>query len=78
MNTLLCESCGKPLIQVDNPYRTEIRHRRGDEVRCPAWRNTVCPGVHGSPPPEFSHSIVCPCGDGWVGIGPHASVTETA
>lgn len=33
-----CSSCGQPMVEVDNPIRPEIRHRRGEEARCPAWR----------------------------------------
>lgn len=39
--TRTCESCGKYLVEVDNPYRREIRHRRGEEVQCPAWREAA-------------------------------------
>jgi hypothetical protein len=30
-----CQWCGRALVQVDNPFRREIRHRRGEEVLCP-------------------------------------------
>lgn len=43
-----CEACGKELVEVDNPIRREIRHRRGEEVSCPAWREAA-----GLPP--YSH-----------------------
>lgn len=33
-----CESCGQDLVEVDNPMRREVRHRRGQEVNCPKWR----------------------------------------
>lgn len=32
---MTCEWCGQRLVEVDNPIRREIRHRRGDEARCP-------------------------------------------
>lgn len=39
--TRQCESCGKDLVEVDNPFRREVRHRRGEEVQCPAWREAA-------------------------------------
>ena len=30
-----CPWCGKELVEVDNPMRREIRHRRGEEAQCP-------------------------------------------
>lgn len=36
-----CSSCGKELVEVDNPLRREVRHRRGEELMCPAWREAA-------------------------------------
>lgn len=30
-----CRWCGRRLVEVDNPFRIERRHRRGDETYCP-------------------------------------------
>lgn len=32
---MTCPYCGKALVEVDNPWRREIRHRRGEEALCP-------------------------------------------
>lgn len=32
---LRCPYCGRELVEVDNPFRREVRHRRGEEVLCP-------------------------------------------
>lgn len=31
----ICPWCGAELVEVDNPMRTEFRHRRGQEQFCP-------------------------------------------
>ena len=30
-----CQWCGRALVEVDNPMRRELRHRRGEEAQCP-------------------------------------------
>ncbi len=30
-----CPHCHKPLVEVDNPIRREVRHRRGEKSQCP-------------------------------------------
>jgi len=30
---MICDICGQELVEVDNPFRYEVRHRRG--VQCP-------------------------------------------
>lgn len=30
-----CPYCGCELVEVDNPLRREVRHRRGEEGLCP-------------------------------------------
>lgn len=35
---MTCKHCGQVLVEVDNPMRREVRHRRGEEVNCPEWR----------------------------------------
>lgn len=30
-----------------------------------------CRGNHIDPPPNYSHSIVCRCGNGWITLSPH-------
>lgn len=37
-----CEWCGKELVEVDNPLRREVRHRRGED-------GAACPGPFGIP-----------------------------
>jgi hypothetical protein len=32
---MICPYCGKDLVEVDNPFRREVRHRRGEENQCP-------------------------------------------
>jgi len=32
---MTCPWCGRPLVEVDNPFRREVRHRRGEETTCP-------------------------------------------
>lgn len=32
---LTCEWCGQELVEVDNPLRREVRHKRGQEGACP-------------------------------------------
>lgn len=29
------------MVEVDNPMRREVRHRRGEEINCPAWRKAA-------------------------------------
>jgi hypothetical protein len=31
---MTCRWCGRTLVEVDNPMRLELRHRRGEEVLC--------------------------------------------
>ena len=38
---MICSSCGQSLVEVDNPMRREVRHRRGEEINCPAWREAA-------------------------------------
>jgi hypothetical protein len=33
--SLICQWCRQQLVEVDNPFRREIRHRRGQENQCP-------------------------------------------
>jgi len=35
---MTCPHCGRPLVEVDNPMRREVRHRRGEEATCPGPR----------------------------------------
>lgn len=35
---MICPSCGNELVEVDNPMRREVRHKRGQEYYCPAYR----------------------------------------
>lgn len=32
---MTCPWCARELVEVDNPLRREMRHRRGEEVACP-------------------------------------------
>lgn len=32
---MTCPYCGRTLVEVDNPMRREMRHRRGEEALCP-------------------------------------------
>jgi hypothetical protein len=53
-----CRWCNKPLVEVDNPMRREVRHRRGEEAACPgpkdlgreAERSTVAGTENGGAP----------------------------
>lgn len=60
----VCESCGRTLVEVDNPIRREVRHRRGEEVQCPAWREAAglppasSPDASRDPDPPTDTSIV--------------------
>lgn len=38
---MLCRSCGQELVEVDNPMRREVRHRRGEEIYCPAYMESI-------------------------------------
>ena len=31
----LCPWCDREMVEVDNPMRREVRHRRGEEALCP-------------------------------------------
>lgn len=37
----VCISCGQGMVQVDNPMRPEYRHRRGEEIFCPAYMASI-------------------------------------
>lgn len=38
---MMCRSCGQELVEVDNPFRQEVRHRRGEEIYCPAYMASI-------------------------------------
>lgn len=50
-----CQWCGRDLVQVDNPFRVEIRHRRGEEVLCPGPSAEPDPRAVNAEPEDVTH-----------------------
>jgi hypothetical protein len=50
----MCPWCHKELVEVDNPFRREVRHRRGEEVQCPGPPGGYEPRLE--PPPQATRT----------------------
>lgn len=42
---ILCVWCNREMVEVDNPMRREVRHRRGQEVDCPGPAKRIVYGT---------------------------------
>lgn len=49
MMTMNCPYCHQELVEVDNPLRREVRHKRGQEADCPGPDGAGLPGLADPP-----------------------------